>query len=160
MQPPNRSMRGAKKLQAVRASHVYAVNRRRLSLTGRTGSHPESRCGMSSAFHVRRDSMFLIAGVQPKTVRLSDQPQRCPSCGLNQAYATRLDHYLSLFFIPLIRVRSGEAFLLCEHCQRSVDPGPAPAPTPLSAGVDTVCVACNRTFDRSFKYCPHCGQRA
>ena len=44
--------------------------------------------------------MFLIAGIQPKTRRVNDTPQRCPACGLVQAYATRVDHYLSLFFIP------------------------------------------------------------
>ena len=104
--------------------------------------------------------MFLIAGIQPKTKRLDDQPQRCPVCGLAQAYATRVDHYLSLFFIPLIRVKQGETFLLCEHCQRPVeDFGATAGQTPASGGV-TVCVACKRTFDSSFKYCPHCGQRA
>jgi hypothetical protein len=62
--------------------------------------------------------MFLIAGVQPKTRRVDENPQRCPSCGRSQAYTTRVDHYLSLFFIPLIRVKQGEPFLLCEGCQR------------------------------------------
>ncbi len=65
--------------------------------------------------------MFLIAGVQPKTRRVDGNPQRCPACGLTQAFATRVDHYLSLFFIPLIRVKQGEPFLLCEACQRPVN---------------------------------------
>jgi len=104
--------------------------------------------------------MFLIAGLQPKTRRLDEKPQRCPVCGLDQAYPTQVDHYLSLFFIPLIRVKQGEPFLLCEHCQRPVEDFGAPAQAPPSSGVATVCVACKRTFDGSFKYCPHCGQRA
>ena len=105
--------------------------------------------------------MFLIAGIQPKTRRVNDTPQRCPACGLVQAYATRVDHYLSLFFIPLIRVKQGEPFLLCERCQRPVDQGrPGEPREQRSSGADTVCVACKRTFDRSFNYCPHCGQRA
>ena len=104
--------------------------------------------------------MFFIAGVQPKTKRLDEKPRRCPACGLVQAYATRVDHYLSLFFIPLIPVKKGEPFLLCERCQRPVETaGPPPAERP-PAGTETVCVACKRTFDASFKYCPHCGQRA
>lgn len=104
--------------------------------------------------------MFLIAGIQPKTRRIDETPQRCPACGLAQAYSTRVDHYLSLFFIPLLRVKKGEPFLLCENCQRSVNGfGAHQQQDPLS-GSDTVCAACRRTFDSSYKYCPHCGQRA
>lgn len=104
--------------------------------------------------------MFLIAGVQPKTRRVDENPQRCPVCGLMQAYTTRMDHYLSLFFIPLIRVKRGDPFLLCEHCERSMETSFEPAPSPPLDGTDRVCVACRKRFDRSFKYCPHCGQRA
>ncbi len=107
-----------------------------------------------------KDTMFLIAGVQPKTRRVDQNPKRCPACGLAQAYTTRVDHYLSLFFIPLIRVRQGEAFLLCEGCRRPTDASQAPLQTVRETGESTVCVACRRSFDRSFKYCPHCGQRA
>ena len=104
--------------------------------------------------------MFLIAGVQPKTRRVDDNPQRCPACGLARAYSTRVDHYLSLFFIPLLRVKRGDPFLLCESCQQPADAfGSHPRQEPL-AGRDAVCVACRQTFDSSFKYCPHCGQRA
>jgi hypothetical protein len=108
-----------------------------------------------------KENMFLIAGLQPKTRRLDEKARRCPACGLVQAYTTRVDHYLSLFFIPLIRVKRGEPFLLCEHCQRPVDDsGPPPAQEVPLSGTLTVCVACKRTFDGAFKYCPHCGQRA
>ena len=104
--------------------------------------------------------MFLIAGMQPKTKRVDENPKRCPACGLMQAYTTRVDHYLSLFFIPLIRVRQGEPFLLCQGCQRPVDDrGESAQQAPLS-GASVVCVACKKTFDSSFTYCPHCGQRA
>lgn len=105
--------------------------------------------------------MFLIAGLQPKTRRLDEKPRRCPACGLVQAYTTQVDHYLSLFFIPLIRVKQGEPFLLCEHCRRPVeDSGSPPAREVPLSGTLTVCVACKQTFDSAFKYCPHCGQRA
>ena len=103
--------------------------------------------------------MFFIAGVQPKTRRVDEIPQRCPSCGLLQAFTTRVDHYLSLFFIPLIRVKQGEPFLWCEGCQRPVNGSRAPVKEVPLSGASTVCVACNKVFDRSFKYCPHCGQR-
>ena len=104
--------------------------------------------------------MFLIAGVQPKTKRLEENPRQCPACGRVRAYTTRVDHYLSLFFIPLLRVKQGEPFLLCDACQRPVDETTPPRPEqPLSATTIT-CVACRRTFDGSFNYCPHCGQRA
>jgi hypothetical protein len=63
--------------------------------------------------------MFLIAGVQPKTRRVDDNPQRCPSCGLAQAYTTRVDHYLSLFFIPLIRVKKGANRSCCATAART-----------------------------------------
>ncbi|MBC2712231.1 MAG: zinc ribbon domain-containing protein [Desulfosarcina sp.] len=104
--------------------------------------------------------MFLIAGVQPKTRRLDENPKRCPACGLAQAYTTRVDQYLSLFFIPLIRVKQGTPFLLCEGCQRPVDDFQAPVQETSTSRSLAVCVACKRTFDGSFKYCPHCGQRA
>ncbi|WP_155325170.1 zinc ribbon domain-containing protein [Desulfosarcina ovata] len=108
----------------------------------------------------KKDAMFLIAGVQPKTRRVDDQPRRCPACGRMQAYTTRVDHYLSLFFIPLVRVKQGERFLLCEYCGRPMDTGPSPEPAAPLSGTDITCVACGKSFDRSFNYCPHCGQRA
>jgi rubrerythrin len=104
--------------------------------------------------------MFLIAGVQPKTKRLDENPKRCPSCGLAQAYPTRVDHYLSLFFIPLIRVKQGEPMWFCENCRGPVADDRRSAGTGPLSGSSTVCVACKRSMDRSFRYCPHCGQRA
>jgi uncharacterized CHY-type Zn-finger protein len=104
--------------------------------------------------------MFLIAGVQPKTRREDDTPKRCPICGLAQAYTTRVDHYLSLFFIPLIRVKRGATFLLCEHCQQPVDDSREPYQGPSVFPSETICVACKKHFDGSYRYCPYCGQRA
>lgn len=107
-----------------------------------------------------KDAVFLIAGVQPKTRRIDDTPRRCPACGLAQAYTTRVDHYLSLFFLPVIRVKQGAPFLFCEHCRQPVDDSSPTFQGAASASPATVCAACNKTFDASFKYCPHCGQRA
>jgi hypothetical protein len=62
--------------------------------------------------------MILIAGVSPKIKVLDQNPRRCPGCGLNQAYSKRTDHYLSLFFIPIFRVKKGEPFIICDRCER------------------------------------------
>jgi hypothetical protein len=50
--------------------------------------------------------MIFIAGVSPKIKVLDQNPRRCPVCGLHQAYNKRMDHYLSLFFIPILRVKN------------------------------------------------------
>ncbi len=103
---------------------------------------------------------FFIAGVQPKTRTLDETPRRCPRCGLHQAVTQRVDHYLSLFFIPLIRVRQGDPFLYCQRCHQPVDamgtktggPPPDGAPKPM-------CRQCGRTLSSDFGYCPYCGRR-
>jgi uncharacterized CHY-type Zn-finger protein len=103
--------------------------------------------------------MFLIAGVQPKTKRISENPQPCPACGLTRAYMTRIDHYISLFFIPLIRVKQGEEFLLCDSCRQQEGHFTSDRPTEDEASATAVCVACKRSFNGSYRYCPFCGQR-
>ena len=103
--------------------------------------------------------MFLIAGIQPKTKRVSETPQKCPSCGLTRAYTTRIDHYLSLFFIPLIRVKQGESFLLCEYCSRQMSNDQAYPPKEGASLTATFCKACGKSFDGTYNYCPYCGQR-
>ena len=59
---------------------------------------------------------FFIAGIQPKTVELDAPSRMCPKCGLYQAQLKRVDHYLSLFFIPLFPVKKGNPFLECRRC--------------------------------------------
>ena len=102
--------------------------------------------------------MFLIAGIQPKIKQLEDTPRRCPACGQLRAYRKRVDHYLSLFFIPLLKVKTGEPFLLCDHCTRSGatlsgDAGSGPA-----AQKDR-CPACGRPIEPDYHFCPYCGGR-
>jgi hypothetical protein len=101
--------------------------------------------------------MILIAGVSPKIKRLDNNPRRCPVCGLAPAYYKRVDHYLSLFFIPILRVKKGEAFIMCDRCEKTVhqfsenhDAGPH-AP-------DGHCRNCGRPSQKDFKYCPFCGK--
>ena len=103
---------------------------------------------------------FFIAGVQPKTRTLDSKPRRCPLCGLYQAYTQQVDHYLSLFFIPLLRVKQGTPFLYCRRCGQPVEPGSQQEPAAGSFGRPSpVCRQCGRSLEGHFKYCPYCGQR-
>jgi RNA polymerase subunit RPABC4/transcription elongation factor Spt4 len=91
--------------------------------------------------------MIFIGGIQPKTVTVDDTPRICPACGLAQARLKRVDHYLSLFFIPVFRVKTGEPFIHCERCQQSAGKEAGP----------TACGRCGRLLDGDFQFCPYCG---
>jgi len=99
---------------------------------------------------------FFIGGIQPKTIRLDDTPRVCPICGTTNAYLKRTDHYLSLFFIPILRVKKGEPFLYCEYCKMPVE---------QEHRIDEflpsykLCSRCGKRFDPSFNFCPFCGKR-
>lgn len=101
---------------------------------------------------------FFIGGVQPKVKVLDEKPRRCPHCGLNQAYLKRVDHYISLFFIPVLKVKTGEPMLICNRCAqpvREADPASSRhSPEPLKA-----CRFCKRDFPAEFAFCPVCGRR-
>jgi ribosomal protein S14 len=101
--------------------------------------------------------MFLIAGVSPKTKTLDGHPRRCPTCGLSQAYYKRIDHYFNLFFIPLLRVKKGEPFLLCERCQQTVHQVDG-SDGPMPERQINRCDHCGRAVEKAFAYCPHCGK--
>lgn len=102
---------------------------------------------------------FVIAGMQPKTKTLDSTPRRCPRCGLHQAYTQQVDHYLSLFFIPLLRVKQGEPFLYCRRCRLPVGPEGMHGDTGDYSGTKPMCRQCGRSLQAGFRYCPHCGQR-
>jgi len=100
--------------------------------------------------------MIFIAGVQPKTAVIDRTPRLCPVCGLARARLQRVDHYFSLFFIPVIRVKKGAAFLFCDRCGRPV--------TEMSVEKDSpphdhspACPACGRTLAADHRFCPYCG---
>lgn len=102
--------------------------------------------------------MIFIAGVFPKTKVLDQNPRRCPACGLNQAYYKRIDHYLSLFFIPILRVKKGEPFIICERCEKTIHEfGAEFAQRPGSAA--DMCRYCGKSVDENFTFCPYCGKR-
>lgn len=104
--------------------------------------------------------MFLIAGVLPKIKVLDNTPRRCPVCGLHQAYCKRVDHYFNLFFIPILRVKKGEPFIICEKCERTVhDVEEDDGNTWQDIKAET-CPHCGKKLDKAFKYCPYCGKPA
>ncbi len=101
---------------------------------------------------------FVIGGIQPKVKVLDERPVRCPACGLHQARTQRIDHYLSLFFIPLIRVRTGEPFLVCDRCRQTAPESGPEAPRPFE-GPSKRCRSCNRDMPPDYSFCPQCGRR-
>ena len=104
--------------------------------------------------------MILIAGVSPKTKTLESTPRLCPSCGLAQAYLKRVDHYLSLFFIPVFRVKTGEPILVCNRCESAGFMHPeGHSDTEHQTTHSVMCRQCLRTLDPNFSYCPFCGAR-
>ncbi|MGD2099070.1 MAG: zinc ribbon domain-containing protein [Desulfobacterales bacterium] len=79
-------------------------------------------------------------------------------CGLNQAYYQRIDHYLSLFFIPVFRVKKGEPFSVCDRCAQSGQ-GFGPDYAQPQTDLRRTCSRCGKVLNADFKYCPHCGKR-
>lgn len=99
---------------------------------------------------------FFIAGISPKVKVLDEKPRRCPACGLHQAYYKRVDHYLSVFFIPILKVKTGEPVIICDRCERAVSGfGSAPAAAVKGKG----CRFCGKDLPSDFTFCPHCGRK-
>ena len=101
---------------------------------------------------------FLIGGVQPKTVILDDIPRMCPACGLAQGRLKRVDHYLSLFFLPLFPVKRGEPVVMCNRCGVVSAPDQGFKPTFTGHGKNG-CAQCGYPLEAGFEYCPKCGRR-
>lgn len=101
---------------------------------------------------------FFIGGIQPKTVTVEDTPRLCPQCGLAQARLKRVDHYLSLFFIPLFPVKRGEPVVICDRCGTVSSPDqPVGRILPSRFGQNR-CSRCGSPLEAEFRYCPHCGE--
>jgi len=99
---------------------------------------------------------FFIGGIQPKTRRMDEKPRMCPSCGLYQARLKRVDHYISLFFVPLLKVKEGIPFLQCERCGVI---SPESEADPLAkASRPTNCPYCGKSVEPAFRFCPYCGR--
>ncbi len=99
---------------------------------------------------------FLIAGIQPKLVDVDSPPRQCPSCGLYQAGLKRQDHYFSLFFLPLIRVKKGVPFLQCRRCGSVSAESGEPFDVPREPGLQ--CRFCRMPVEPGYRFCPHCGK--
>ena len=102
--------------------------------------------------------MFFIAGISPKTKIFEDYPQRCSVCGLQQAFQTRIDHYLNIFFIPVMRVKKGEPFLICSRCHRTKNEFRRNQ-SPYQEETGLLCKFCGSPIHRGFFYCPYCGKK-
>lgn len=101
---------------------------------------------------------IFIGGVQPRVKILDETPRRCPRCGLHQARLKRVDHYLSLFFIPVLKVKTGEPVLICDRCEGPVtDADLAGFRQPPEPG--RTCRFCKKDFPAEFAFCPICGRR-
>jgi len=101
--------------------------------------------------------MFLIAGVSPKTIIIDNNPRFCPACGLVCAHFKRIDHYLCLFFIPVLRIKKGEPFIMCDRCERTVHGFKEEYGHPADRkGVP--CQHCGKDLHEDFEYCPYCGK--
>ena len=107
---------------------------------------------------------FFVGGIQPKRRVLDPAPRVCPRCGLPEARLTRLDPYLSLFFIPLFPVGRGETQLACGRCGYEGPPGEGameprgPAPEREEAP-PRHCPGCGAAVQPGHRWCPYCGQR-
>ncbi len=96
---------------------------------------------------------FFIAGIQPKEVKPKEQPQKiCPFCGINRLTLKRIDHYFTLFFIPLFRVKKGDPFFECPKCGLIDEKRGIVQSIPI-------CPSCKREISPEYKYCPYCGKR-
>lgn len=101
---------------------------------------------------------FLVGGVQTRTNTLDETPRVCPSCGTAEARLKRVDHYISIFFIPLFPVKRGVPVLVCSECG-SVSSSDQPFREPAHAGARNTCARCGRSVAPDFRYCPGCGAR-
>jgi len=100
---------------------------------------------------------FFIAGIQPRTVELDASSRMCPKCGLYQTRLKRVDHYISLFFIPLFPVKRGTPFLECGSCAGVFSETGQPWFEPARKGSRS-CPSCGQPVEAVFRYCPSCGK--
>ena len=96
---------------------------------------------------------FFIGGVQPRTVRLEKYGGACPRCSRFDVWVKRVDQYISVFFIPLIRIKKGVPFISCENCNSVFDN------LSRMEEIDEVhrCNSCGKEVEPDFRYCPYCG---
>ncbi|MGD9277421.1 MAG: zinc ribbon domain-containing protein [Desulfobacterales bacterium] len=79
-------------------------------------------------------------------------------CGLAQAYYKRVDHYFNLFFIPILRVKKGEPFIMCDRCERTVHEFKEEYSRTWPDTKKKQCHHCGKALEKDFGYCPYCGK--
>jgi RNA polymerase subunit RPABC4/transcription elongation factor Spt4 len=103
---------------------------------------------------------FFIGGIQPRTTVIERKPGTCPYCSHNDIRLKRTDHYLALFFIPLVRVKKGMPYLTCDHCSTILnETGSYTAPGGWNTTREKRCDSCGREMETDFTYCPYCGEK-
>jgi rubrerythrin len=102
--------------------------------------------------------MIFIAGVQPRTKTLDNNPRLCPLCGGVEAYLKRVDHYLSIFFIPIVPVSRGKPAIICERCG-GISDEMGQGIGVRRVGGELSCKHCGRVLEREFAFCPYCGKK-
>ncbi len=100
---------------------------------------------------------FFIGGLQPKTINLGKTNTACPECGNFDTYLKRVDHYISLFFIPLFPVKKGNPFVLCNTCNSVFEEdGSKKKATTIESGKR--CLYCGKYLKNDYSFCPYCGR--
>jgi len=90
---------------------------------------------------------------------VDDQPRICPKCGLPSARLKRLDHYISLFFIPIVSVKRGkEHFLECSRCGEIFEEAARPPSGSFEKTRLRTCTGCGKEVAPDFRFCPYCGE--
>jgi hypothetical protein len=103
---------------------------------------------------------LFVGGIQPKTIRVDKSSRTCTRCGQNELYLKRVDHYFSLFFIPLFRVKKGVPFVSCDNCHSAFDESGMAMEEPTAFLVALrKCPDCGRRLEEDFEYCPRCGKK-
>jgi len=102
--------------------------------------------------------MIFIAGVQPRMKTLDNNPRLCPLCGGVEAHLKRVDHYLSIFFIPIFPVSRGKPAIICEKCG-GISDEMGHGIGVRRVGGELSCKHCGRVLEREFAFCPYCGKR-
>jgi len=69
-----------------------------------------------------------------------------------------MDHYLSLFFIPLFPVKKGAPLLRCENCGAEFDEEGNNIKERYNSSVRR-CIRCGRGLASDFTFCPSCGKK-
>jgi DNA-directed RNA polymerase subunit RPC12/RpoP len=100
---------------------------------------------------------FFIGGVQPRTVTLKKEVRVCSVCGHPEICQKRVDHYLSLFFIPFFPVKKGTPFWVCENCGTVYNNSGTPLTDHPQDGQRT-CPYCGKPVSIDYIFCPYCGK--